>query len=1702
MTTTDLTLSPAGTAATYTTSSKFGTYALSGSSSSAPQLAVGTPFGISAPPWTVELWYKSSSTATQVLVGANVSGSYWLGNNSGKWHLESTAGTNITGSINIADNVWHHLAASHDGTTVRLFVDGALDVSSTVATGLPWATTSTAPLGIGNHFNSPNFGLIGSMDELRISNTARYTAAFTAPSAAFTVDSNTSALYHFENNGVDEVGLYNAGPSNGTLWGAGKFSSAMYAWNGGGYTAQNFQASALNTTIEYWQRLQGNATTVVAVGNGSGQWAGTQGSTAHSEFYGLSQTGTTNINDGNWHHIAITNDGSTVKLWVDGGVEASTSTTNTSAPWGGVYGFGIGMYGTSGFNWKGGLDEVRVSSVVRYTSTFTPPTAAFAWDSSTLALFHLDGTGAADNGAAVTTGSVGAGAQLQGAETDAAGRYYLHFDNVASGTAITLSLTQAQIGNKLDFVQIGSGGSITATAASAVQGANGVELSYPALLATYIGFLDNTGKGNRRATSFYFKTTGYTTSTSSNVYNDSNAILTITSSGHFAVPAAGWTGTAVVPLNTQLFVQFAYTIPTASSQQRYELFVYRVDTGALVESAVGAWGTLGTSTTLASVTSWGRSTNLGVNTNLWTESYDQLYLDSASNTEGVFPGYPPATVQATVAASTVSAALTATATNVAGAVTVPLSGSGALTTAASAATSSAPSLSGTGALSTTGAATASSTPALSGSGTLAATGVQTASSTGHVDAAVALSASAVSSIGSLPQLTGAGALSTAVSPSVARTAALSGSGTLSMTRTPAVAVSPALAGSGTLAATGVLSVTTTGSLAADVNSSALAESYPVVVTTGEVDANVQTVDLRGLPTAGNVRANANVTATSLAGLYATSFEEPTYTYDTGSAVVNPNAFSQLWYGDGGPGTYPDWGRVEYQNNTIYAHSGRQSLAVGDQSYFGQTNTGNATRRVYKAMTGLVIGNDYKVTVFAHDSADYVYLRAALGVTGIGEVSVTTSGQWQQLVYLFTATSTSHEIYLESATSNFNGTFFDDFVFDNAPAGLVVETSGAVTAHVAFNHLIVSTGTGTQVTSGQVNANVSTLSALATTAELDAAAQILNSGAPILSGGDPSVPPVVLGPAPQLPAASLTFLYPSTCHSVSLSFVLGMPTKAAGRRWDVLTVESYTGPLLTLSFLPNSGNLVVTDVASKSYPVTSTALSFARKYRIALQVKAPTFANGFGTPASLSWQIYPFTNGVSSPTAVANGSAVPTLDNNASFVQSTVGIINQIDLLACTVADFQVHCNTTVPLGDWVPPTPNLTPNFAAKASGLDVTVDPSMSTGAYPSYEWTWGDEVVPSPPPPPSGSLGSAATWGGPHTPPTGSGYFSLSTLAGADLTAKTGSTSSANTITLPAGVVTLHDFPYGQFFTANSKVGGYAAMVHNVGLIGSGANSSIIALASYSMDSTLLSEVGNVDAYAQTHVGATTNGLTTLRIDHSSGAVVQDLQILGTEQGTNGYYNGLNLYYADNARIQRVLVKHIPAYDHVNPGETFGIVMNHCLNTTLTDVEVDGDGVGGSGVGLNSSSGGTLTGVLSHNNAHSIGFAYWQHSGGATLNSCGVDNNHGGFNFERCTGLYVLNSPHFGTEADADISGGNDQSSNMLVVIVDPKDMNGNELTRKLKVRWFGSEIGSPSFLGAQNIKVYKNGVDVTSSMVTILSVGSASSNAPAPTVTYTPS
>jgi len=117
-----------------------------------------------------------------------------------------------------------------------------------------------------------------------------------------------------------------------------------------------------------------------------------------------------------WHHVAVTRDSAnTTRIFVDGVL--SRTTTNTPSPTSSNGAFGAGEAGDATTEYFPGLlDEIRISSVVRYNATFAPQVTPFATDASTIALYHFDaGNGQAlvDSSGNARNGTLGAASSVE-----------------------------------------------------------------------------------------------------------------------------------------------------------------------------------------------------------------------------------------------------------------------------------------------------------------------------------------------------------------------------------------------------------------------------------------------------------------------------------------------------------------------------------------------------------------------------------------------------------------------------------------------------------------------------------------------------------------------------------------------------------------------------------------------------------------------------------------------------------------------------------------------------------------------------------------------------------------------------------------------------------------------------------------------------------------------------------------------------------------------------------------------------------------------------------------------------------------------------------------------------------------------------------------------------------------------------------------
>ena len=145
--------------------------------------------------FTVECWLYHNSTANAPVIAAQWGDTTEDGNafiiREDLIQLRYTTGSyqNIALSLGFTTDTWEHFAFVRHGSDYLVFVNGSLNTSGSFS-GSALGTLNSRPIVLGFNPNAQGnsyFGLNGYMDELRISNgIARYTEAFTPPTAAFT----------------------------------------------------------------------------------------------------------------------------------------------------------------------------------------------------------------------------------------------------------------------------------------------------------------------------------------------------------------------------------------------------------------------------------------------------------------------------------------------------------------------------------------------------------------------------------------------------------------------------------------------------------------------------------------------------------------------------------------------------------------------------------------------------------------------------------------------------------------------------------------------------------------------------------------------------------------------------------------------------------------------------------------------------------------------------------------------------------------------------------------------------------------------------------------------------------------------------------------------------------------------------------------------------------------------------------------------------------------------------------------------------------------------------------------------------------------------------------------------------------------------------------------------------------------------------
>ncbi len=185
---------PTGNAQIDTAQSKFGNASLLlDGTGDFLTIAHSTLYSVASGDFTVECWFRRNGSSKLHCLAGKVPA---VGSSEWRWFVDasnhvliqafntSVAVINVAGTTNINNTgTWYHVAMARQGTTWRVFLDGNLEASATESAA---PSANTQPLLIGRDQSNAARDTNGHIDDFRFTaGTARYTASFTAPSAAF-----------------------------------------------------------------------------------------------------------------------------------------------------------------------------------------------------------------------------------------------------------------------------------------------------------------------------------------------------------------------------------------------------------------------------------------------------------------------------------------------------------------------------------------------------------------------------------------------------------------------------------------------------------------------------------------------------------------------------------------------------------------------------------------------------------------------------------------------------------------------------------------------------------------------------------------------------------------------------------------------------------------------------------------------------------------------------------------------------------------------------------------------------------------------------------------------------------------------------------------------------------------------------------------------------------------------------------------------------------------------------------------------------------------------------------------------------------------------------------------------------------------------------------------------------------------------------
>lgn len=278
----------------------------------------------------------------------------------------------------VADDTWHHVAGTYDGTTLSLYIDGVLNRTADVGTT---TVETTGPLFIGQNYAGNSYTFDGTIDEARLYDTALTAENVLAvyneveqPTAAtllgdWTLDDGAGCIAT-DATGAHDGTLSPNCPTSGPTWTDGKVGGAL-----------QFQAAADAVVVPHTPSFSPLSQVTMAAWINHAPTTGYRSiidkRDATADGFDLyldpssklfirinnhTLSSTTPVADGTWHHVVGVYDGNDLRLYVDGVLDASKTVGLTQLITSADLMIGH-HHAQDGFTFGGTLDAVKLYSV-------------------------------------------------------------------------------------------------------------------------------------------------------------------------------------------------------------------------------------------------------------------------------------------------------------------------------------------------------------------------------------------------------------------------------------------------------------------------------------------------------------------------------------------------------------------------------------------------------------------------------------------------------------------------------------------------------------------------------------------------------------------------------------------------------------------------------------------------------------------------------------------------------------------------------------------------------------------------------------------------------------------------------------------------------------------------------------------------------------------------------------------------------------------------------------------------------------------------------------------------------------------------------------------------------------------------------------------------------------------------------------------